>query len=793
MCQDKDGFMWFATENGLSRFDGTHFKNFTVKDGLPDNEVLQVFADSKNRVWIGTFSNQVCFYYEGIVYNEKNCDLIKKIGLPKGNLEAVVEDKHGYIGLGFRTTVVIVTPSDSVLKYSVNAITENRSPDGTVFFFNGAIAILANPPNYSGLKYEFDHTSQQWVKKDEYGQLIPGVDSMMMIVKYDTVGKNHLRLMVPGQIFSIVLKNNFVEFVNTINGAWSIDTASLRLDRHFLPGKKISRTIKDTEKNIWFASMGEGVFKLPSQSIQTISGPANARGKEIFSITKYQNTILAGSEYSRAVLVDGGLNHKILNLANNLLFASPYLASTNRLYASACVSDSTVVLGYDGFLVKLEKGKPLFKYLSPIKSVGTINKEYIIVGTNFFGLKLRLSDLQITDTIWRERCTKVFYKDNCYYIGTLKGLYEVKEDRSYTYFGDLHMALTRRITDITSDPSGLLWVATSDDGVLALKNGKVVYHINDDNGLSSNICKTIFIDGLSAWVGTNKGINKISFHDGRYSITNYSTSDGLPSDVINALYVKDGRLWIGSPAGLSFFNESDIASSSICNLKILSVSVSGKSTRPDSTQHFSYRDNNFRFEYAGISFRSGNEIIYWYKLNGLDKVWKQTQANSIDFEALPSGNYKLELYAVNKYGVRSKSFVYSFVLTTPFWKTTWFYLLVFTLVFSLVLFFITRRNKRMRTKLEQANRFQKQLAELEQLALQSQMNPHFIFNCLNSIQQYILTNEKEKANLYLSKFSSLIRQTLDISAQKTITVAEEISYLRKYLDMELMRFGNNFE
>jgi sensor histidine kinase YesM len=294
-------------------------------------------------------------------------------------------------------------------------------------------------------------------------------------------------------------------------------------------------------------------------------------------------------------------------------------------------------------------------------------------------------------------------------------------------------------------------------------------------------------------VGTNKGINKIAFNNGSYFITKYSTSDGLPSDVINALYVKDGRLWIGSPAGLSFFNESNIANSSICNLKILSVSVSGKSTSPDSTQHFSYRDNNFRFEYAGISFRSGNEITYWYKLNGLDKEWKQTQENSLDYEALPSGNYKLELYAVNKYGVKSKSFVYSFVLTTPFWKTIWFYLLVFTLVFSLILFFITRRNKRMRAKLEQANRFQKQLAELEQLALQSQMNPHFIFNCLNSIQQYILTNEKEKANLYLSKFSSLIRQTLDISAQKTITVAEEISYLRRYLDMELMRFGNNFE
>ena len=79
MCQDKDGFMWFATENGLSRYDGTYFKNFSVKEGLPDNEVLKVFADSKGRVWIGTFSKELCYYFKGKIYNYENDSLINKI------------------------------------------------------------------------------------------------------------------------------------------------------------------------------------------------------------------------------------------------------------------------------------------------------------------------------------------------------------------------------------------------------------------------------------------------------------------------------------------------------------------------------------------------------------------------------------------------------------------------------------------------------------------------------------------------------------------------------------------
>jgi len=159
---------------------------------------------------------------------------------------------------------------------------------------------------------------------------------------------------------------------------------------------------------------------------------------------------------------------------------------------------------------------------------------------------------------------------------------------------------------------------------------------------------------------------------------------------------------------------------------------------------------------------------------------------------LPAANYTLQLYAVNKYGVKSNTITIAFLIAAPFWKTIWFYLLLSALVITGIVWVFNKRNKRTRRRLEEKNNFQKQFAILEQQALQSQMNPHFIFNCLNSIQQYILTNEKEKANQYLTGFASLIRQTLYISAQKSITVAEEASYLRRYLDMERMRFGDSF-
>ncbi|HEX6430156.1 MAG TPA: two-component regulator propeller domain-containing protein, partial [Niastella sp.] len=81
LCQDKDGFIWFATEAGISRFDGTHFKNFTTTDGLPETEIIKLFADSKGRIWMAPFKNNICYYYNGKIHNQENDPVLKKIKL----------------------------------------------------------------------------------------------------------------------------------------------------------------------------------------------------------------------------------------------------------------------------------------------------------------------------------------------------------------------------------------------------------------------------------------------------------------------------------------------------------------------------------------------------------------------------------------------------------------------------------------------------------------------------------------------------------------------------------------
>lgn len=781
LCQDKDGFMWFATENGLSRFDGANFKNFTVKDGLPDNEVLKLFADSKGRIWIGTFNKEVCYYYNGKIYNKTNDSLVKQLRLVN-YLSAFAEDEKGTIALAdlSKTFIIIEPGQQSAVKYYTFSNWVTTGP--FAFCSEKKIMIgdaLHNIYFYADGKFQFISSG-----KDNY---VNG-DSIISYTSCDWKTRRMLPKK-PGYLSQSSYKNHLT-FFSTYNGSWSADTAKNKWDVHYLPGKKITNTIVDAEKNLWFSTIGEGVYKLSSREIKTIQFPeVNGTGNsEVFSLFKYNNQVVAGLNHAKAAFLSGEKFSVVNYSGKSLDIERP---QTNRLYSAKVLSDNSIIFGFDLFLIKEQSGRKIYNYVYPIKSVDEVNKDLIITGTSSYVLLMQAAGLKIIDTVWRERCTKVFYHAGKYYIGTLAGLYEVNKDKTYTFLGHLHPSLTRRIVDIKAGKDSTLWIASADQGIIGYRNNRITGVIKDSNGLSSNICKTLFLQGQYLWAGTNKGLNKINISDKTYPIIKYTVSDGLPSDIINAVYVEDSMVYIGSPAGLTVFNEQKISSYSICRLKMLDIKVAGGEFDSLHT-NFSYKNNNIRFSYIGVSLKSAGDILYYYKLGGLNDSWMQTTQTILDYPSLPPGDYEFKLYAVNKFGVKSETVSVKFSIQAPFWQTGWFYGLLVLFAAALAGWIVNIRNRKYSRKLKEANALQKQFAVLEQQALQAQMNPHFIFNCLNGIQQYILTGNKEKANEYLTCFARLIRQTLDNSAKKTISVAQEIKYLTEYLEMEKMRAAGSF-
>jgi hypothetical protein len=322
---------------------------------------------------------------------------------------------------------------------------------------------------------------------------------------------------------------------------------------------------------------------------------------------------------------------------------------------------------------------------------------------------------------------------------------------------------------------------------------KFEWKISKSDGLTSDICRTLFVKANEVWVGTDKGLNRIVFSPKGYQISKFTRGDGLSSNIINAVALDSNIVIIGTPEGINYFNIDSVSFRSAINLVIDDVLVSDRHIELSAQSIIlPHKNNNIRFEFAGISFRSSGEITYKYRLVGLDTAWKTTQDNFLSYPTLPSGQYKLELQAINKFGFQSRMLSVPFTIEELLVEKTWFRSLVFATLLIFTFLFVYWLIRRVRRRDMEKSDIRRRIAELEQLALKSQMNPHFIFNCLNSIQQFVLDKDVEGSNRFITGFSRLIRQTLDISAKREIPLSEEIIYLSTYLELEKTRFENKF-
>jgi LytS/YehU family sensor histidine kinase len=182
-------------------------------------------------------------------------------------------------------------------------------------------------------------------------------------------------------------------------------------------------------------------------------------------------------------------------------------------------------------------------------------------------------------------------------------------------------------------------------------------------------------------------------------------------------------------------------------------------------------------------------------LEGFDPQWVNAGKNNrAVYTSLAPGHYTLLINATNtagKWGAKIKRL--NITIHPPFWKTWWFLLMCAMAFATIVYLVIYYRLKGISNEQKKQLHFERQAMELEAQALRVQMNPHFIFNCLNSIQLFVMQRDYEYAQKSLSVFSYLIRKTLDFSRRNFISLADEIAYLSTYLGLEKMRFENKME
>lgn len=262
----------------------------------------------------------------------------------------------------------------------------------------------------------------------------------------------------------------------------------------------------------------------------------------------------------------------------------------------------------------------------------------------------------------------------------------------------------------------------------------------------------------------------------------------------NSFRAGDGTVYAGSISGINYFLPEKIPiTDDTLQVQLLNITVNQDDTlylQNRQLPRLRYDQNSLVFQFVAPYAYSSDKVVYRCQLAGSDKDWVYLgNNNSVRYTAVQPGQYLFRVAAsLNGKDWYEPVQPFSFIIAPPFWKTWWFRIVAAIIALGTTLMVMKRRIKRVKERAA----IRQQLTELEVIALRAQMNPHFIFNAMNSIQQFTLKNDTDSANLYISKFSTLLRKVLHSSQQNYITLEEEISQLQLYLDIERLRLGNEF-
>ena len=350
---------------------------------------------------------------------------------------------------------------------------------------------------------------------------------------------------------------------------------------------------------------------------------------------------------------------------------------------------------------------------------------------------------------------------------------------------NLHPAFSLRVEDLGLLPDSSLVVATKGGGIVFWKAGRFE-QLTTDQGLCADMLECLHVDDQGVvWAGTLNGLNRISGSWGKRQVEQITVSHGLPSNEINSIRTFGEQVWVATSKGLVQFSGKK-NNHFLPKPKIESVLANNRAIDLTKAVLLAPQQNNLSIRFFAINYKMNGKIPYRYRLDG--GAWTQTLSRSLNFAELPPGKRLFEVQAQNEDGVWSASTALNFTIKPPWWLTWWAISGACLLAFLSVLAGYKYRTG----QLKKENRTQRQITELERAALQAQMNPHFIFNCLNAIQNFILQNEKEASILYLGRFARLVRSMLNASVSGKIMLQEEVQLLNNYLDLEKLRFKNRF-
>jgi len=815
--QDEKKRIWVATDGGLSSIDyrSLHFKNYGMSTLKKSDTIHAIFIDSSEYIWVGTQHgmaliskrNDALFGIEQIF---KNCS-------PLDHAEIRIIKKHHkslWIGTGnglFKLDFL------SKKRIKIQRIPNISDPHITaILFINDSLMLIGTEQGLNRLSLINMETEKLYVDNETEA---PNSNVIMSLMK-DETGQVWIGTSGNGIYLFDYTKETFKHFAlkPTIGGHFNQEQTDY--DTY------INCIYQSSDGILWVGMAWRGFMKINKSQNIFKSFQKNTHTKKglsdnhIWCFAHTDTTLLIGTE--AGVNIYNFRNHRFsyLTTKNGL--------SSNQIRSIFISSDSCIWIGtYKG---GLNRYKPSTGKIQTFKSSGDAQhyisdntiwciledkKQQLWFGT-YNGLNrydLRSGEMK---TYYSQENDSTSLSSNIIYcslldsnqdiwFGTYQGLNKYHpQDEHFTRFmhktGQKESLSNNRIFSIYDDLKGNLWIGTVGGGLNQFdKHSHRVKCYTTKQGLPNNVVYGIIPDKHdNIWLSTNYGICRFNLLD--KSIIKYSVNDGLLSNELNkgaSMMDNFGNIYFGGMFGFNVFSPDKI----LKNIKIPHIVITtfeAYNTEPvydlklNDTINLDYTQNDFVIRYAVLDYTNPQKNLYKHRLVGYDRDWVNTDAfyPIASYSRMEPGHYTFQIMGANNDGIWNPNpFSIYINIKPPWYLRPLFYIPLILL--SLVIVFLIIRSRILHFKNQHA--IEKQLLNLERQALRLQMNPHFIFNTLNSIQAFILKNKTKESIGYLSKFSRLVRAILNTSKEPLLSLEDEINILNTYLELEQLRFEHRFD
>lgn len=792
ILQDKQGYIWIGCDAGLYRFNGVRFEHYASSE-LTSRSVTGLCQSHSGAIYGYNFNGQII--------QVKNNQL-KVIPHWNKDVNHLAPDKLGRVWISSSQGVYAMeernykTTKLKLFQASKNEFSNGIQVDGNgrIFFITAGKLFEKNKaqliihdfnPSHQAIPYFLtESNTKPWI----FG-LVDGLCFMPKGNNYPPADYPELQHLLKGRKLTNAQIIGSDIWISTHTGIIRFNQRTKHAQLYY-PKMAFSACMKDREGSYWFTTLHHGLLRIPNLNVLSWNEQMGLDFSDQFSH-------LTGSEKQLFFATTEGMigsinpNSRQFEYVNNQVFSDVGAMYFDEKNNCLFFNKMNTVFRYCNNQVHLVN--PVAR---PIKDFKRVEDQYLLAtsqGTYLYELPEKgFKELVCLDNEWSRKIIDSPFESG-WFLATNHGLKLLMKSKKDTWQIARTVLKNKQITDVTSDGT-LVYILTFEGVIFQLdQQGRLKKLVQLDDTYRA-VKLTVFSNRLL--IATNGGL--VLFQLKTKQITTIDRYSGLNSNNVNACVVIDENCWIATGKGLHKIPVSELYKRSVSGkINLRYITVNGKETARSAILHLSHSDV-LQVTADGLCYRSNGNFNFAYRFVGDNTGWISVPSSvrELTIPRLPFGKVDLEVKLIDHENRDSANkLVIHLDVKAPFYQRWWFFILVVLGVIGMSYFIFKRRIQQLRARQQlrlNQLKLENELNLTQQNALKAQMNPHFLFNVLNSIKGYIYENDKRNAVKYLSDFSNLVRKVLEMSSKPKVSLHEELEVLELYIQLEGMLLGDDF-